>query len=67
MAWVKNLLTGALWEVSQEKADELTRWYPKEYQLVNAPAANEAGVGAEASHTPATALPAPKAKNKNKE
>jgi hypothetical protein len=44
MTWIKNLQTGVKWEVTDEKAAELLRWYPEEYAPADPPAGTkEAG------------------------
>lgn len=60
MVWIKNLIGGATWEVTQMRADELMKWYPNEYELVAAPGAPAAEASAEAGRAP---VAAPKAKN----
>lgn len=37
MVWIKNLQTGVKWEVTDEKAAELLRWYAKEYAKTEPP------------------------------
>lgn len=49
MVWIKNLKTGARWEVTNEKATELLLWYADEYAKADPPAeTKEAGEPVEA-------------------
>lgn len=40
--WLKVARTGAIWEVPEEKAQELICWYKDEYAIVPAPVAADA-------------------------
>jgi hypothetical protein len=42
MVWLKVQRTGAVWEMPEEKARELIRWYKDEYAIVPAPASADA-------------------------
>jgi hypothetical protein len=41
MVWIRVVKTGAVWELTEEKANELLLWYPTEYEVTEAPVVAE--------------------------